>query len=239
VVEEPTVVVEEPVAVTNATVRRVNQVVAGTKPVNSTNWVDSVAEEYRDGALVPAKPAKPGEFFDDKHHHKRGGVAGHRGGHKAQVATVATERALLDDVARYRSALVGTIDELHTRLSPKYQIDQLKGTWTQAGADALSILKNDGAPVDETRKKKAETILKAGGALAGLLGLHGLRKACKAAKTRRSVRKAVAKGLPREHVELMGVVEPVEFDEAYLPDDATHLAFENAEHLIYGDFDTE
>lgn len=159
VVEEPAVVVTSEPVVTNATVRRVNQVVSGTKPVNSTNWVDSVAEEYSDGTLVPAKPAKPGEFFDDKHHHKRG-VAGHHGGRKAQVATVATERALLDDVARYRSALVGTIDELHTRLSPKYQIDQLKGTWTQAGVDALSILKNDGAPVDETRKRKPKPFSK-------------------------------------------------------------------------------
>ena len=231
------------VVVTNETVRRVNAVVGGG------NWVDDVADEYvteavvpvgtavvsngvvTSGARVPARPAKPGEFFDDKHHHRKGAVATHTHGHKGQVATVASERALLDDVARHRAALVGTIDELHTRLSPKYQIDQLKSTWTQAGTDALSILKNEGGPVDEERKKKAEAILKGGGALAGLVGLHSLRKLCKKAKTARTVRKAVAKGMPPEHVELVGLVEPVEYDEAG--------EFAQADHLIFGEFDTE
>jgi len=218
----------EPVVVTNETVRRVNQVVGGGNEVarRSTNWVDDVADEYVSEPRVPARPAKPGEFFDDKHHHK----SGHHG-HRGTVATVASERALLDDVARYRSALVGTIDELHTRLSPKYQVDQLKSTWMQAGTDALSILKNEGGPVDETRKKKAETILKAGGALSGLIGLRVLRKLAKNAKERRTVRKAVAKGLPAEHVELVGVVEGLN-PEAY---EVQGLSFDDADSIIFNE----
>ena len=121
-----------------------------------------------------------------------------------------SQQELLDDIYRYRGQLADTIDELHTRLSPKYHIDQLKETWTQAGNDALSILKNEGSPADETRKKNAESIIKAGGAVAGLLSLHGLRKLMKRASLRRSMRQAVAKGAPNEKIELIGTVEAVE-----------------------------
>jgi hypothetical protein len=211
-------VVEEPVAVTRAVVVEKPAVVAKTVPAKTI-----VATKPATG-LVPAAPAKPEEFWPDKHdkkHHGRGGRAGVK-------ATVATERALLDDVARYRSALVATIDELHTRLSPKYQVDQLKSSLAQAGTDALSILKNEGGPVDETRKKKAETILKGGGALAGLVGLHSLRKLAKRAKLRRNMRRAISKGMPQEHVELVGVIEGLN-PEGITFEDADSIIFNTAE----------
>ena len=183
--------------------------------VTAVNTTGSNAVVVTEPARVPAVPAKPGEVIGGKHHH------GRPHGHKAEIATVATERDLLDDVARHRAALVGTIDELHTRLSPKYQIDQLKSTWTQAGTDALAILKNEGSPVDETRKKKAEGIIKAGGALSGLVALGSLRKVCKRAKIRRTVRKAVNQGMPKEHLDIVGVVEGVEGEGLGFLDDAS------------------
>jgi len=182
------------------------RVVAEREAVVKDVVVDNATVARAHAALVPAEPAKPVEFFDDKHHHRKE----HLKGHKAEVAVVATEQDLLDDIARYRGQLVNTIDELHTRLSPKYQIDQLKSNLALAGTDALSILKNEGSPVDETRKKRAESILKAGGAISGLMALHGLRKLAAKARTRHSVRKAVSKGLPKEHLEIVGVVEGVE-----------------------------
>ncbi|MCL1801934.1 MAG: hypothetical protein FWG25_11340 [Promicromonosporaceae bacterium] len=124
-----------------------------------------------------------------------------------------TQQELLDDIYRYRGQLADNIDELHTRISPKYHIDQLKETWTQAGNDALSILKNEGSPADETRKKNAESIIKGGSAVAGLITLHGLRKLLKRASLRRSMRQAVAKGAPNEKIELIGTLEAVETDE--------------------------
>lgn len=202
--------------VTNETVRRVNAAIAA--PATTAKVVATVP--VVEDVLVPAKPE-----YDLTRKHKEH----QRGGHKNDLAVVATERALLDDVERYRTALVGTIDELHTRLSPKYQLDQLKSTWVQAGTDALGILKNEGSPVDETRKKKAETILKAGGGIVGLLGLHGLRKLIKRARLNRSVRHAVTKGIPQEHVELVGVVESLEQPEH---------RFEDADEIIFGNFNT-
>ena len=123
-----------------------------------------------------------------------------------------TQQELLDDIYRYRGQLADNIDELHTRISPKYHIDQLKETWTLAGNDALSILKNEGSPADETRKKNAESIIKGGGAIAGLLTLHGLRKLMRRASLNRSMRVAVSRGAPSEKIELIGTVEAVETD---------------------------
>lgn len=201
-------VVKNGTAAEVVTVVKPTAVVETVAPVVATRVaVVETAAPARVVAEVPARPAKPEIVIKPKHH---GG--GHHGGRKSVIATVGTERALLDDIQRYRGALVGTIDELHTRLSPKYQIDQLKSTWTQAGTDALSILKNEGSPVDETRKKKAEAILKGGGALGGLFALNTLRKLAKRAKSNHRMRKAVEKGMPDEHLKLIGVIEGVGVD---------------------------
>jgi sensor c-di-GMP phosphodiesterase-like protein len=125
----------------------------------------------------------------------------------AKLNEAETEQALLDDIYRYRGRLADSIDELHTRLSPKYQIGQLKETVSQAGNDVLGILKNQGAPVDETRKKHAEGILKGGGVVGGLMALHTLRKLLKWGSTRHNMKEAVAKGMPDQKIELLGVLE--------------------------------
>ena len=124
-----------------------------------------------------------------------------------------TQQELLDDINRYRGQLADTIDELHTRLSPKYHLDQLKETWSQAGNDALKILKNEGSPADETRKKNAESIIKGGSAILGLAALHGFRKLIRRAGMRHSMRLAVTRGAPDERIELLGTVEEMESED--------------------------
>jgi hypothetical protein len=133
----------------------------------------------------------------------------HKGKHSKSSNVEQTKLALVSDIERHRARLAVNVDELHTRLSPKYQAGQLKHTLTQAGTDAISILKSQGAPVDETRKKNAEIVMKAGGALGGLVGLHLLRKAAKRARLRRTVKHAVETATPDETIELVGVVEGV------------------------------
>lgn len=118
-----------------------------------------------------------------------------------------SQQELLDDIYRYRGQLSDTIDQLHTRLSPKYHINELKESLHFAQTDALGILKGEGKPVDETRAKNAETLIKGGGAVASLLTLHTLRKALKAHGENRRIKRAVRRGEARERFEVHGLVE--------------------------------
>ena len=133
-----------------------------------------------------------------------------RGRREAKLDATQTQQELLDDINRYRGQLADNLDELHTRLSPKYHLDELKETWKQAGDDALSILKNEGTPADETRKKNAEALIKGGGVIAGLVTLHGLRKGLKHLSLRHTMRRAVTTGAPHERIELEGLVEELD-----------------------------
>ena len=118
-----------------------------------------------------------------------------------------SQRELLDDIYRYRGQLSDTLDELHTRLSPKYHLDLLKDEFKLAGKDALGIVKGEGKPVDESRAKHADSLVKGGSAVAGLLALRTLRKAIKSHRLHQSIRRAVRQEESHEKFEIHGLVE--------------------------------
>jgi len=126
---------------------------------------------------------------------------------EAKLDADQSQRELLEDIYRYRGQLSDTIDQLHTRLSPKWHIDQIKETLQLAGTDALAIVKGEGKPVDESRAKNAENIVKGGGAIASLLALRTLRKVAKAAHRSHEIKRAVRRGEAREKFEIHGLVE--------------------------------
>ena len=121
-----------------------------------------------------------------------------------------TQREILDDIYRYRGQLADTIDELHTRLDPKYHIEQIKEEAKLAGKDALGIIKGEGKPVDETRAKNAENLVKGGSAVAGFIGLRMIRKGMKSHQQNRKLKRALAKVESRERFEVSGLMEEAE-----------------------------
>ncbi|SKC75418.1 DUF3618 domain-containing protein [Krasilnikoviella flava] len=82
-------------------------------------------------------------------------------------APVPTARELEDEVARTRAELGATLDQLATRLSPKYQANQFARATTQAASDAGAFVTGGGLPdTDARRKRNAQVLL--GAAAAGL-----------------------------------------------------------------------
>jgi len=126
---------------------------------------------------------------------------------EAHLDASQSQQEILDDIYRYRGQLQDSIDQLHTRLSPKYHIDQLKDEFKLAGTDALAIVKGEGKPVDESRAKNAEALVKAGGGLASLIAFRTLRKFAKEQRLHREIRRAVRRGEAREKFEIHGLVE--------------------------------
>jgi hypothetical protein len=125
-----------------------------------------------------------------------------------------SQQELLDQINQYRGKLADTIDELHTRLSPKWHLDQLKEEVTTAGKDALAIVKGDGKPVDETRAKNADNLIKGASALAGLWTLSALRRGIKSHRTNRKLKRTMQKIEDHERFKVTGVVEePVLIEE--------------------------
>jgi hypothetical protein len=118
-----------------------------------------------------------------------------------------SQQEILDDIYRYRGQLADTLDQLHTRLSPKYHIDQLKDDFKTAGLDALGIVKGEGKPVDESRAKNADKLVKGGSILGGLLALRTLRKAIKGHHLKNEIRQAIRKEEAHEKFEIHGLIE--------------------------------
>ena len=155
--------------------------------------------------VIPDKPAK---LHIGGGHHNSAKAIGHANEEQ-------TKQELLDDIMRYRGELADTIDQLHTRLNPKYHIDLLKDEFKTAGLDALGIFKGEGKPVDETRARNADKLVKGGSILGGLLALRTLRKAIKGHHLKNEIRKAIRKEEANEKFEIHGLVEE-SFEE--LPD---------------------
>lgn len=105
-----------------------------------------------------------------------------------EVPRTAVDRAVLEaDVRRTRAEIAATLDEITTRLSPRYQASHLARTTQQAAGDARAMVtgmvtrKKSPAP-DERRARNAKILV---GATLGLVALGAVAVATAALRRAR------------------------------------------------------